>query len=54
MPKRNDIQTILVVGSGPLLLAKLRNLIMQELKPVLHLKKKVIELSWLTLTQLRL
>ena len=40
MPKRNDIQTILVVGSGPLLLGKLRNLIMQELKLVLALKEE--------------
>ena len=34
MPKRDDIKTILVVGSGQLLLDKLQNLTMQEHKLV--------------------
>ena len=34
MPKRDDIKTILVVGSGPILLDKLQNLTMQEHKLV--------------------
>ncbi|SUO67566.1 carbamoyl-phosphate synthase large chain [Streptococcus pyogenes] len=34
MPKRKDIQKIMVIGSGPILLDKLLNLIMQGLRPV--------------------
>ena len=36
MPKREDINTVLVIGSGQLLLVKHVNLIIQEHKLVKH------------------
>ena len=45
MPKRDDIQTILVVGSGPIIIGQAQNLIMQVRKHVLLLKKRDIESS---------
>ena len=43
MPKRDDIKTILVVGSGPLLLDKLQN-DYAGTQACLALKKKATEL----------
>jgi len=34
MPKRKDLKKILVVGAGPIIIAKHVNLIIQELKLV--------------------
>ena len=34
MPKRDDIKTILVVGSGPIIIGQAQNLTMQEHKLV--------------------
>lgn len=36
MPKRNDIKTILVIGSGPIIIGQAASLTMQVLKHVWH------------------
>ena len=36
MPKRTDIETILVIGSGPIVIGQAENLTMQEHKHVFH------------------
>lgn len=40
MPKRSDINKILVIGSGPIVIGRQLNLIMPAHRLALHLKKR--------------
>lgn len=48
MPKRTDIQKIMVIGSGPIIIGQAAEFDYAGTQACLSLKRKVMRLFWLT------
>jgi len=51
MPKRTDIESILIIGAGPIVIGQACEFDYSGAQACKHFVKKATALSWLTLTQ---